>query len=82
MVCNDRFESMVLTGHTFILQGITAILNFQGGTEAQNWGIDSQKINDACQKSEVLMINYPIKYAKSYRLQANHVLSCFLFLAL
>ncbi|CAN8290258.1 unnamed protein product [Cochlearia groenlandica] len=46
--------------------GITAILNFQGGTEAQNWGIDSQKINDACQKTEILMINYPIKDADSF----------------
>ncbi|CAA0380993.1 unnamed protein product [Arabidopsis thaliana] len=49
--------------------GITAILNFQGGTEAQNWGIDSQSINDACQKSEVLMINYPIKDADSFDLR-------------
>ncbi|KAL1211294.1 Phosphoglucan phosphatase LSF1 [Cardamine amara subsp. amara] len=49
--------------------GITAILNFQGGTEAQNWGIDSQKINDACQKSEVLMINYPIRDADSFDLR-------------
>ncbi|CAH8385686.1 unnamed protein product [Eruca vesicaria subsp. sativa] len=49
--------------------GITAILNFQGGTEAQNWGIDSQKINDACQKSEILMINYPIKDADSFDLR-------------
>ncbi|CAH2055371.1 unnamed protein product [Thlaspi arvense] len=49
--------------------GITAILNFQGGTEAQNWGIDSQKINDACQKSEILMINYPIRDADSFDLR-------------
>ncbi|CAN6809268.1 unnamed protein product [Brassica oleracea] len=49
--------------------GITAILNFQGGTEAQNWGIDSNKINDACQKSEILMINYPIKDADSFDLR-------------
>ncbi|KAL0717818.1 hypothetical protein Bca4012_067140 [Brassica carinata] len=49
--------------------GITAILNFQGGTEAQNWGIDSQRINDACQKSEILMINYPIKDADSFDLR-------------
>ncbi|KFK37617.1 hypothetical protein AALP_AA3G006400 [Arabis alpina] len=49
--------------------GITAILNFQGGTEARNWGIDSQKINDACQKSEILMINYPIRDADSFDLR-------------
>ncbi|VVA96062.1 unnamed protein product [Arabis nemorensis] len=49
--------------------GITAILNFQGGTEAGNWGIDSQKINDACQKSEILMINYPIRDADSFDLR-------------
>ncbi|ESQ49969.1 hypothetical protein EUTSA_v100203791mg, partial [Eutrema salsugineum] len=49
--------------------GITAILNFQGGTEAQNWGIDSQKIKDACQKSEILMINYPIRDADSFDLR-------------
>uniref|UniRef100_A0A1J3ITA6 Phosphoglucan phosphatase LSF1, chloroplastic n=1 Tax=Noccaea caerulescens TaxID=107243 RepID=A0A1J3ITA6_NOCCA len=49
--------------------GITAILNFQGGTEAQNWGIDSQKINEACQDSEILMINYPIRDADSFDLR-------------
>ncbi|XP_010550123.1 PREDICTED: phosphoglucan phosphatase LSF1, chloroplastic isoform X2 [Tarenaya hassleriana] len=49
--------------------GISAVLNFQGGTEAQNWGIVPQNINDACQRSEILVINYPIRDADSFDLR-------------
>lgn len=42
-------------------QGVTAVLNFQSGIEAENWGINSNLINEACQKFNILMINYPIR---------------------
>ena len=51
-----------LTAMNFLVQGITAILNFQTGTETQNWGINSNSINESCQKFDILMINYPIRY--------------------
>lgn len=38
------------------------MLNFQSVTEAQNWGINSKLINESCQQSNILMINYPIRY--------------------
>ncbi|PPR90011.1 hypothetical protein GOBAR_AA30678 [Gossypium barbadense] len=41
--------------------GITAVLNFQCGVEAENWGINSKSINESCQRLNILMINYPIK---------------------
>ncbi|XP_034210495.1 phosphoglucan phosphatase LSF1, chloroplastic isoform X3 [Prunus dulcis] len=43
--------------------GVTAILNFQSGTETENWGINSISINESCQKFNILMINYPIRPA-------------------
>ncbi|KAJ9683428.1 hypothetical protein PVL29_019140 [Vitis rotundifolia] len=46
--------------------GITAILNFQSGIEAENWGINSRSINKSCQKFNILMINYPIREVDSY----------------
>lgn len=46
--------------------GITAILNFQSPSECSNWGIDLKSINDACQHSNILMINYPIREVDSY----------------
>nr|CAN61666.1 hypothetical protein VITISV_037832 [Vitis vinifera] len=46
--------------------GITAILNFQSGIEAENWGINSRSINESCQKFNILMINYPIREVDSY----------------
>ncbi|KAJ4729224.1 phosphoglucan phosphatase LSF1, chloroplastic-like [Melia azedarach] len=46
--------------------GITAILNFQSGVEAENWGIDFKSVNEACQKSNILMINYPIRDSDSF----------------
>ncbi|KAF9625535.1 hypothetical protein IFM89_023846 [Coptis chinensis] len=49
--------------------GITAILNFQSASECSNWGIDWQSINDSCQRSNILMINYPIREVDSYDLR-------------
>ncbi|XP_044466021.1 phosphoglucan phosphatase LSF1, chloroplastic [Mangifera indica] len=46
--------------------GITAVLNFQSGTEAENWGIDWKSLNDSCQKSGILMISYPIRDSDSF----------------
>lgn len=43
------------------LQGVTAVLNFQRGIEAENWGLDPKLINESCQKFDILMINYPIR---------------------
>lgn len=48
-------------GKNFLHQGITAILNFQSGIEAENWGINFRSINESCQKFNILMINYPIR---------------------
>lgn len=42
-------------------QGVTAVLNFQGGVEAENWEINSKSINESCQQNNILMINYPIR---------------------
>ncbi|KAJ4824500.1 Phosphoglucan phosphatase lsf1, chloroplastic [Turnera subulata] len=49
--------------------GITAVLNFQSGIEAENWGINSNGINDSCQRFNILMINYPIRDANSFDLR-------------
>ncbi|KAF5176918.1 Phosphoglucan phosphatase lsf1 protein [Thalictrum thalictroides] len=49
--------------------GITAILNFQSPSECSNWGIDLKSINDSCQRSDILMINYPIREVDSYDLR-------------
>ncbi|XP_073296105.1 phosphoglucan phosphatase LSF1, chloroplastic [Primulina huaijiensis] len=46
--------------------GVTAVLNFQSTIEAANWGIDSNSINESCQKFNVLMINYPIRDSDSF----------------
>ncbi|KAE9605119.1 putative Dual specificity protein phosphatase [Lupinus albus] len=48
------------------VEGVTAVLNFQNGTEAENWGIDVKSINDSCQRNNILMINYPIRDGDSY----------------
>ena len=50
-----------ITAFEFLLQGVTAVLNFQSGIEAENWGINSNSINESCQRSNILMINYPIR---------------------
>ncbi|KAK3011270.1 hypothetical protein RJ639_012015 [Escallonia herrerae] len=46
--------------------GVTCVLNFQSGIEAENWGIDSKLINESCQCFNVLMINYPIRELDSF----------------
>ncbi|CAK7328062.1 unnamed protein product [Dovyalis caffra] len=46
--------------------GVTAVLNFQSGIEAENWGINSNLINESCQRFNILMINYPIREADSF----------------
>ncbi|KAL6518837.1 Phosphoglucan phosphatase lsf1, chloroplastic [Orobanche hederae] len=46
--------------------GVTAILNFQSTIEAANWGIDSNLMNESCQKFNVLMVNNPIRDADSF----------------
>ncbi|KAK4488499.1 hypothetical protein RD792_004263, partial [Penstemon davidsonii] len=46
--------------------GVTAVLNFQSNIEAANWGINSESINEACQKFNILMINYPIRDSDSF----------------
>ncbi|BAT84674.1 Phosphoglucan phosphatase [Vigna angularis] len=48
------------------VEGITAVLNFQSGTEAENWGINAKSINESCQRNNILMINYPIREGDSY----------------
>ncbi|KAK2413794.1 phosphoglucan phosphatase DSP4, amyloplastic [Trifolium repens] len=48
------------------VEGITAVLNFQSGTEAENWGINVKSINGACQRNNILIINYPIRDGDSY----------------
>ncbi|PNY13031.1 phosphoglucan phosphatase LSF1 chloroplastic-like [Trifolium pratense] len=48
------------------VEGVTAVLNFQSGTEAENWGINVKSINDACQRNNILIINYPIRDGDSY----------------
>nr|XP_025658955.1 phosphoglucan phosphatase LSF1, chloroplastic isoform X3 [Arachis hypogaea] len=45
------------------VEGITAVLNFQSGNEAENWGINVRSINDSCQRNNILMINYSIRPA-------------------
>ncbi|KAH7845876.1 hypothetical protein Vadar_006923 [Vaccinium darrowii] len=46
--------------------GVTAVLNFQSGVEAENWGINSNSINESCQGFNILMINYPIREVDSF----------------
>ncbi|KAK7395672.1 hypothetical protein VNO78_16237 [Psophocarpus tetragonolobus] len=47
-------------------EGVTAVLNFQSGTEAENWGINAKSINESCQRHNILMINFPIREGDSY----------------
>ncbi|CAI0455195.1 unnamed protein product, partial [Linum tenue] len=49
--------------------GITAVINFQGPTEAENWGVNLNAVNEACQRSNILMINYPIRDLDSFELR-------------
>ncbi|CAA6671457.1 unnamed protein product [Spirodela intermedia] len=49
--------------------GITAVLNFQSESERANWGINSESINDACRRHNILMVNYPIREVDSMDLR-------------
>ncbi|XP_050223377.1 phosphoglucan phosphatase LSF1, chloroplastic isoform X2 [Mercurialis annua] len=51
--------------------GVTAIVNFQSVTEAENWGINFNTINESCQRSNILMINYPIRDADSFDMRTK-----------
>ncbi|XVF60295.1 hypothetical protein PTKIN_Ptkin08bG0033900 [Pterospermum kingtungense] len=62
--------------------GITAVLNFQRGVEAENWGINSKSINESCQRLNILMINYPIKDGDSFDLRKKLPFSVGLLLRL
>ncbi|XP_031382947.1 phosphoglucan phosphatase LSF1, chloroplastic isoform X2 [Punica granatum] len=62
--------------------GITAILNFQSATEAENWGINSISINESCQRCNVLMINYPIRESDSFDMRKKLPFSVGLMLRL
>ncbi|KAG4938496.1 hypothetical protein AAZX31_16G068500 [Glycine max] len=48
------------------VEGVTAVLNFQSGTEAENWGINAKSINESFQRKNILTINYPIREGDSY----------------
>ncbi|PSS30383.1 Phosphoglucan phosphatase [Actinidia chinensis var. chinensis] len=41
-------------------------LSNASGVEAENWGINSQLINESCQVFNILMINYPIREVDSF----------------
>ncbi|XP_031116227.1 phosphoglucan phosphatase LSF1, chloroplastic [Ipomoea triloba] len=62
--------------------GITAVLNFQGGIEAENWGIKPKEINESCQKFNILMINYPIRDGDSFDMRKKLPFSVGLLLRL
>ncbi|OUZ99270.1 Dual specificity phosphatase [Macleaya cordata] len=49
--------------------GVTAVLNFQSASECANWGINSESINDSCRRSNILMINYPVRELDSFDLR-------------
>ncbi|XP_078429203.1 phosphoglucan phosphatase LSF1, chloroplastic [Wolffia australiana] len=49
--------------------GITAIINFQSESERVNWGINSESINDACRRYNILTVNYPIREVDSMDLR-------------
>ncbi|GAB4849198.1 Phosphoglucan phosphatase lsf1, chloroplastic [Ancistrocladus abbreviatus] len=48
------------------IAGVTAVLNFQSGVEAENWGINANSINESCKKFNILMINYPMREGDSF----------------
>ncbi|WRX21713.1 Dual specificity phosphatase [Theobroma cacao] len=62
--------------------GITAVLNFQSGIEAENWGINSNSINESCQRLNILKINYPIKDGDSFDMRKKLPFSVGLLLRL
>ncbi|XVF16410.1 hypothetical protein REPUB_Repub10bG0028600 [Reevesia pubescens] len=62
--------------------GITAVLNFQSGVEAENWGINSKSINESSQRLNLLMINFPIKNGDSFEMRKKLPFSVGLLLRL
>ncbi|KAL6960598.1 Phosphoglucan phosphatase lsf1, chloroplastic [Sarracenia purpurea var. burkii] len=62
--------------------GVTAVLNFQSGVEAENWGINSKSINNSCQGFNILMINCPIRAADSFGMRKKLPFSVGLLLRL
>ncbi|KAK6280574.1 hypothetical protein POUND7_020841 [Theobroma cacao] len=62
--------------------GITAVLNFQSGIEAENWGINSNSINESCQRLNILKINDPIKDGDSFDMRKKLPFSVGLLLRL
>ncbi|THG18383.1 hypothetical protein TEA_015458 [Camellia sinensis var. sinensis] len=66
----DRSKGELYYNHSLVgeclPQGVTAVLNFQSGIEAENWGINSKSINESCQGFNILMINYPIREVDSF----------------
>ncbi|KAL9261296.1 Phosphoglucan phosphatase LSF1, chloroplastic-like protein [Drosera capensis] len=62
--------------------GVTAVLNFQSETEANNWGIDANLIKESCQKFNILMINYPIREGDSFDMRKKLPFSVGLLLRL
>lgn len=62
--------------------GITAVLNFQSLIEAENWGINSNSIKECCQRSNILMINYPIREGDSFDMRKKLPFSVGLLLRL
>ncbi|KAK3183565.1 hypothetical protein Dsin_030851 [Dipteronia sinensis] len=62
--------------------GVTAVMNFQSGIEAENWGINYKSINESCQKFNILMINYPIRDSDSFDMRKKLPFSVGLLLRL
>ncbi|KAL3322611.1 hypothetical protein AABB24_039950 [Solanum stoloniferum] len=65
----DRSKGELYYNHDLGMRyskGITAVVNFQSGIEAENWGINANIINESCQRFNILMINYPIREGDSF----------------
>ncbi|XP_058088999.1 phosphoglucan phosphatase LSF1, chloroplastic isoform X2 [Magnolia sinica] len=68
----DRSKGELYYNHSLGMRyskGITAVLNFQSESERANWGINSESINDSCHRSNILMVNYPIREVDSIDLR-------------
>ncbi|CAN4115610.1 unnamed protein product [Withania somnifera] len=65
----DRSKGELYYNHDLGMRyskGITAVLNFQSGIEAENWGINANIVNESYQRFNILMINYPIREGDSF----------------
>ncbi|XP_021887042.1 phosphoglucan phosphatase LSF1, chloroplastic isoform X2 [Carica papaya] len=62
--------------------GISAVINFQSATEAENWRINYKMITKSCQKFNILMVNYPIRNADSFDMRKKLPFSVGLLLRL